>query len=237
MKVNPDIATPDLDYVLIGDANITGTVFCGEDVKQFNLVYAKEEKVYLCVNNDPEKARPDALTLQSAKAGETCPVLIFGQLYCEDFDIPLGTPLWVSKNPGCIDATVYNSIEPGTFYVSVGAAYNKQEIFFQTQAFSVGGDNTVWEMTFLIKHLWSMSVLPGEFFQHYKELGTNQGCYGVLAVGKHTETEELQVVYMNHDDGKIWIRPEKMFVEDVEEGVKRFTPIDDIEDFLDDDTR
>lgn len=53
--------------------------------------------------------------------------------------------------------------------------------------------------------------------------------YEVIAVGKHSETSEEMVVYKAlYGDGQIWIRPLKMFAEEVEfEGkkVQRFESI------------
>ena len=49
-------------------------------------------------------------------------------------------------------------------------------------------------------------------YQHYK--GNN---YEVLGVAKHSETLEDLVVYKKlYDDGGLWVRPLKMFLENVE---------------------
>ena len=60
-------------------------------------------------------------------------------------------------------------------------------------------------------------VPVGAIFIHYKGLK-----YQVLSVGRHTETEDLHVVYKalysdpNFGDGAIWIRPLTLFLEMVE---------------------
>ncbi|KSU65693.1 MULTISPECIES: DUF1653 domain-containing protein [Micrococcaceae] len=56
-----------------------------------------------------------------------------------------------------------------------------------------------------------MSVEPG-IYQHFK--GQR---YEVLAVGKHSETEEPLVFYRKlYDDYSFWARPLEMFTEHVE---------------------
>ncbi|QIV87495.1 DUF1653 domain-containing protein [Glutamicibacter mishrai] len=58
-----------------------------------------------------------------------------------------------------------------------------------------------------------MSVEPG-IYQHFK--GQR---YEVLAVGKHSETEEPLVFYRKlYDDYSFWARPLEMFTEHVERG-------------------
>ncbi|MDB5224632.1 MAG: hypothetical protein JWO43_254 [Candidatus Adlerbacteria bacterium] len=64
----------------------------------------------------------------------------------------------------------------------------------------------------------------GQHYRHYK--GTE---YVVIALAKHSETEEGLVIYQDVGSSeKIWARPTSMFVETVEiDGVTqlRFTPI------------
>lgn len=56
-----------------------------------------------------------------------------------------------------------------------------------------------------------MSIEPG-IYQHFK--GRR---YEVLAVGKHSETEEPLVFYRKlYDDYSFWARPLQMFAEHVE---------------------
>ena len=59
-------------------------------------------------------------------------------------------------------------------------------------------------------------------YKHFKG-----GRYEVIAIAKHSETEERMVVYKAlYGDGGIWVRPEKMWEEEVIfEGkkTKRFT--------------
>lgn len=58
-----------------------------------------------------------------------------------------------------------------------------------------------------------MEFKPG-IYQHYK--GNK---YIALGVAKHSETLEELVVYItlyDNEQSKIWVRPLKMFVEDVE---------------------
>jgi cyclomaltodextrinase / maltogenic alpha-amylase / neopullulanase len=54
-------------------------------------------------------------------------------------------------------------------------------------------------------------------YEHYK--GKR---YEVLGVAKHSETLEDLVVYKKlYDDGGLWVRPLKMFLEDVEVNGKK----------------
>jgi len=47
-------------------------------------------------------------------------------------------------------------------------------------------------------------------YRHYKG-----NVYEVLGVAKHSETLEELVVYKSLNDGQIWVRPRKMFLEEV----------------------
>jgi hypothetical protein len=61
-------------------------------------------------------------------------------------------------------------------------------------------------------------------YKHYKG-----GIYDVLALGKHTEREEVLVLYANKEK-QIWARPYNMFIEYVDvdgKKVKRFEYIGD----------
>lgn len=66
-----------------------------------------------------------------------------------------------------------------------------------------------------------MAVEPGRY-RHYKGK-----FYQVLGTARHSETDELMVVYRPlYGEGGLWVRPEPMFLEQVEvDGVcvARFT--------------
>lgn len=67
------------------------------------------------------------------------------------------------------------------------------------------------------ERLMMQKVPIGGIFTHYKGLK-----YEILSVGRHTEREDLHVVYKalyshpEFGDGAIWIRPLSMFLETVE---------------------
>ncbi len=52
----------------------------------------------------------------------------------------------------------------------------------------------------------------GKTYRHFK--GTY---HQVLNVALDSETQERMVVYNHKEDGKIWVRPEKMFLEEIPE--------------------
>jgi hypothetical protein len=209
-------------FSVLNDA-IPGSAIAGEDVEQFNLVYQKGGKIFRCTREKPETAIPIALTLHPAKAGEDCGLFYYGSIYCEELDLPIGMPLWTSKNPGLIDVGAA-STEPGDFHINVGACISKHEFFFYSRYFESGPAK--FEMKYVVQHLWSAAIIPGQFYQHYKKFGTEDGVYGVIAVGKHTETGEVNIVYMGQD-GRVWIRPEEVFLSEPSEGVPRFLLLDD----------
>ena len=61
-----------------------------------------------------------------------------------------------------------------------------------------------------------MLHIGGEY-EHYK--GKR---YRVIALARHTETLEEMVVYQAlYGEGKVWVRPLAMFLEEVEVGSKR----------------
>lgn len=68
-----------------------------------------------------------------------------------------------------------------------------------------------------------MSIKTGTY-RHYKDK-----LYEVIGVARHSETEELHVVYRPlYGDRELWIRPLTMFDETIEvngQRVKRFTYI------------
>lgn len=69
-----------------------------------------------------------------------------------------------------------------------------------------------------------MSLSPGRYI-HYKG-----GEYEVLGEARHSETEELLVVYRAlHGERGLWVRPLAMFTETVEvdgRAVPRFAPLE-----------
>lgn len=59
------------------------------------------------------------------------------------------------------------------------------------------------------------NIKPGQIYKHYK--GDK---YKILSLAKHTETEELLIVYERltdivHDGWRIWARPASMFLENI----------------------
>lgn len=70
-----------------------------------------------------------------------------------------------------------------------------------------------------------MTPIPG-VYRHYK--GRN---YRMIGVGKHTETNEIMVIYIGlYEDGPIWVRPLDQFMADIEHEGKmqpRFKKIGD----------
>ena len=66
--------------------------------------------------------------------------------------------------------------------------------------------------------------MVGKTYRHYKG---NE--YEVVAIALHSETLEEMVVYRAlYGDGKVWVRPRKMWDEEVEvdgKKVKRFSKI------------
>lgn len=58
-----------------------------------------------------------------------------------------------------------------------------------------------------------MPVEPGRY-RHYKG-----NYYEVIGIARHSETEEPMVVYRPlYGEGGLWVRPEAMFLEEVEVG-------------------
>lgn len=72
-------------------------------------------------------------------------------------------------------------------------------------------------------HLTGEGMKINAKLQHYKG-----GNYTVIGQGTHSETLENMLIYQNDADRKVWIRPLKMFYEEVEwngEWVPRFKEI------------
>ena len=71
-----------------------------------------------------------------------------------------------------------------------------------------------------------MKMLTLGRYQHFKG-----NYYQVLHIAKHSETEELQVVYQpEYGDKGIWVRPLAMFDETITRDgkmLKRFTKVED----------
>jgi len=65
-------------------------------------------------------------------------------------------------------------------------------------------------------------IVAGARYRHYKG-----GMYEVVGVARHSETEEVLVVYRAlYGDRGLWVRPKKMFCEQVQKNgmsVPRFT--------------
>lgn len=61
--------------------------------------------------------------------------------------------------------------------------------------------------------------IPLGRYRHYKG-----GEYTVLALARHSETEEWLVIYKSEEKGTLWARPAHMWLENVN-GTKRFTKI------------
>lgn len=47
-------------------------------------------------------------------------------------------------------------------------------------------------------------ITIGKIYKHYKG-----NIYKIIALGKHSETEEDMIVYQSVKNGDIWIRPKK----------------------------
>ena len=60
-------------------------------------------------------------------------------------------------------------------------------------------------------------ITVGKIYKHYKG-----NIYEIIALAKHSETEEEMVVYKNISKGDVWVRPKTMWNEKVN-GVYRFS--------------
>ena len=58
----------------------------------------------------------------------------------------------------------------------------------------------------------------GKTYRHFK--GTY---HQVLNVALDSETQEIMVVYNHKDDGQVWVRPEKDFLEEIPERADNIT--------------
>lgn len=57
-------------------------------------------------------------------------------------------------------------------------------------------------------------------YKHFKG-----GIYKYIDTAINSETLEEMIIYLSLEDGKIWVRPSKMFFDEVKPGVKRFTKL------------
>ena len=64
-------------------------------------------------------------------------------------------------------------------------------------------------------------ISVGKTYRHFKG-----NLYKIIAIAKHSETDEEMIVYQNVEKGDIWTRPKSMWNEVVKGGVLRFTLID-----------
>ena len=60
-------------------------------------------------------------------------------------------------------------------------------------------------------------LVIGGIYKHYKG-----ALVRVLGVVRHSETCEEMIHYLHLDDGKAWVRPKEMFLEDVTKDGKTF---------------
>lgn len=69
-----------------------------------------------------------------------------------------------------------------------------------------------------------MEIKIGQIYQHFKG-----NIYKVIALAKHSETEEDMVVYQSIKTNDTWVRPKSMWFETVDtKGTLRFNLIKDI---------
>ncbi|MBR2460871.1 MAG: DUF1653 domain-containing protein [Clostridia bacterium] len=66
------------------------------------------------------------------------------------------------------------------------------------------------------EHCKASEVVPG-FYRHFKG-----GLYEVLFTARHSETEEILVIYRSVERGDCWARPISMWNETVERDSKSF---------------
>lgn len=56
-----------------------------------------------------------------------------------------------------------------------------------------------------------MEVIKGQRYMHFKGHAIK-----VLEIAKHTETEEMMVVYLHEGTNEVWARPYDMFISKVD---------------------
>ena len=64
-------------------------------------------------------------------------------------------------------------------------------------------------------------ITTGKKYKHYK--GT---VYKIIALARHSETQEEMVVYQSQTNGDIWTRPKSMWNDRIDDKTLRFTLID-----------
>ena len=65
-------------------------------------------------------------------------------------------------------------------------------------------------------------VEVGKIYRHYKG-----NVYKIIALAKHSETEEDMEVYSSLEEAKIWVRPKRMWNDIIDnKGTLRFTLIE-----------
>ena len=64
-------------------------------------------------------------------------------------------------------------------------------------------------------------ITTGKKYKHYK--GT---IYKIIALARHSETQEEMVVYQSQTNGDIWTRPKSMWNDRIDDKTLRFTLID-----------
>ena len=62
-------------------------------------------------------------------------------------------------------------------------------------------------------------ITVGKTYKHYKG-----NVYKIIALGKHSETCEDMIIYQSVEKGDVWVRPQKMWNETIDnKGTLRFT--------------
>lgn len=64
-------------------------------------------------------------------------------------------------------------------------------------------------------------IITGKLYKHYKG-----NIYKIIALGKHSETREDMVVYQSVTNGDIWVRPQKMWNDKIDNNTFRFTLVE-----------
>jgi hypothetical protein len=64
-------------------------------------------------------------------------------------------------------------------------------------------------------------IKEGKIYRHYKG-----NLYKIIALAKHSETNEEMVVYQNVEKGDVWTRPKSMWNDVIKENLLRFNLVD-----------